>query len=307
MLNGFIKTSFTLTLASVLILSGCSSSSKTTSSSSNTDQTQSAIKLVAAENFYGEVAQAVGGDRVEVTSILDDPNLDPHDYEPKPDDSKTVDNAAMVIYNGAGYDSWMEKLINAGSSADSKTVIKVAEDVQGIKEGDNEHVWYDPTTMSKLANSLADQLAKIDPDQSSAYQQRAKDYITSLSPLTDKVNSLKQSNPIPIDVSEPVFGYMAKALNLQVNNSEFAKALDEGTDPSPAVLGNLQNDLKEKKVKLFVNNIQNSSPIVENMVKLAEANGVPIVQVTETKPEGKNYLQWMTDQLDQVGKALALK
>jgi zinc/manganese transport system substrate-binding protein len=303
MLNGFIKTSFALTLASVFILSGCSNSSKTASSSSNTDQTLSAIKVVAAENFYGEVAQAVGGDRVEVTSILTNPNTDPHGYEPTSDDSKTVHNATLVIFNGAGYDAWMDKLVNAGS-ADSKTVIKVAEDLQGKKEGDNEHVWYDPTTMSKLANSLADQLAKLDPNQSNAYQQRAKNYIASLNPLTDKVKSLKQSNPILIDVSEPIFDYMAEALNLTVNSTKFAKAIDEGTDPSPADVGTMQNDLKQKKVKLFVNNVQNSSPVIENMVKLAEASGVPIVQVTETKPEGKNYLQWMTDQLDQVGKIL---
>jgi zinc/manganese transport system substrate-binding protein len=306
MRNGFIKASFALALASVFILSGCSSSSKTASSSSNTDQTQSAIKVVTAENFYGEVAQAVGGNRVEVTSILTSPNADPHGYEPTSDDSKIVHNATVVIYNGAGYDAWMEKLVNAGS-ADSKTVIKVAEDLQGKKEGDNEHVWYDPTTMSKLANSLADQLAKLDPSQSDGYQQRAKDYIASLSPLTDKVNNLKQSSPILIDVSEPIFDYMAESLNLKINSTEFAKAIDEGTDPAPAVVGTLQNDLKEKKVKLFVLNVQTSNPIIDNMVKLAEDNGIPIVQVTETKPEGKNYLQWMTDQLDQVGKALALK
>ncbi|WCK52775.1 zinc ABC transporter substrate-binding protein [Aneurinibacillus sp. Ricciae_BoGa-3] len=306
MKKGVWTTTFALTLASVFVLAGCSSSQNAPSTSASSAKDEK-IKIVAAENFYGEVAQAVGGDRVEVTSILTNPDTDPHGYESTPDNSKSVYSANVVVYNGAGYDSWMEKMINAGSSNEQKSVIKVAEDLQGKKEGDNEHVWYDPTTMTKLANSLADQLSKIDAKQTDAYHQRAKQYIASLAPLTEKVQKLKQSSPTPIAVSEPIFDYMVQPLNLTIDDTKFAKAIDEGTDPSPVDVGTLQNDLKGKKVKLFVHNVQNSSPTVENMVKLARSSGVPIVQVTETEPKGKNYLQWMTDQLDQVGKALGSK
>jgi zinc/manganese transport system substrate-binding protein len=299
MQNSFLKAGYTLTVVSLILLSGCSATSP-----SGPAGNQGKIKVVAAENFYGEVAQAVGGDRVEVTSILTNPNTDPHGYEPTPDASEAVQRAQVVVYNGAGYDEWMEKLLGADSKANTKFVIKVAEDLQGKKKGDNEHVWYDPTTMPKLATSLADQLAKIDPSQANAYHQRAKDYIASLSPLTEKVQKLKQSSTTPIDVSEPIFDYMAEALNLKINDAKFAKAIDEGTDPAPTDVAALQNDLKGKKVKFFVYNVQNSSPTVDNMVKLAKANGVPIVQVTETEPKGKSYLQWMTDQLDEISKAL---
>lgn len=303
MQNWHLKAGCALTLVSLFLFTGCSSHSSATSPSSSAGK----IQVVAAENFYGEVAQAVGGDRVEVTSILTNPNTDPHGYEPTPNDTEAVQHAQVVVYNGVGYDGWMEKLLGADSEANTKSVIKVAEDLQGKKTGDNEHVWYDPTTMSKLATSLADKLAKIDPSHAKAYHQRAKAYIASLSPLTEKVQKLKQSSATPIDVSEPIFDYMAKSLNLKINDVKFAKAIDEGTDPAPTDVAALQNDLKGKKVKLFVYNAQNSSPIVDNMVKLAKSSGVPIVQVTETEPKGKNYLQWMMDQLDEIGKSLGSK
>ncbi|MDQ6600923.1 metal ABC transporter solute-binding protein, Zn/Mn family [Bacillus salipaludis] len=291
--------------ASLLLLSGCADTSKTTTSApANSDNK---IKIVAAENFYGEVAKAVGGNRVEVTSILDNPNVDPHDYEPTAETSKLVNDAQVIVYNGAGYDAWMDKVIKSSSSASSKSAIQVAEDIMGVKEGENEHVWYDPTTMPKLAIKLADDLSKLDPIQKEAFNKRAQSYIKSLEPLKEKVQELKQQSTTNIDVSEPVFDYMAKALNLKVNNSKFARAIDEGTDPAPSDIAALQNDLNGKKVKLLVHNTQNSTPVVDNIVKLANSNSIPIVKVTETEPKGKNYLQWMVDQLDDVAKAIESK
>jgi zinc/manganese transport system substrate-binding protein len=306
-----------LVLSSAILLTACGNSSTQNLSASTSDskapaaQTTSAtqtapavkIKISAAENFYGEVARMVGGDRVEVTSILDNPNVDPHDYEPTPDVAKTVSDSKVIVYNGVGYDAWMEKLVQADSSAKTKTVIKVADDLMGKKEGDNEHVWYNPDTMPKLANRLADELTKLDPSGDQIFHKNAQTYISSLDPIKAKVQKLQQSG-IKIAVSEPVFDYMAIALNLSINDTKFAKAINEGSDPSPADVAQLQNDIKGN-VKLFIYNIQNSSPTVDNIVKLAKSSGVPIVEVTETEPTGKNYLQWMTDQLDQVEKALA--
>ncbi len=291
--------------ASLLLLSGCADSSKTTTSAP--DGSDSKIKIVAAENFYGEVAKAVGGNRVEVTSILDNPNVDPHDYEPTAETSKLVNDAQIIVYNGAGYDAWMDKVIKSSSSASSKSAIQVAEDIMGVKEGENEHVWYDPTTMPKLAIKLADDLSKLDPTQKEAFNKRAQTFIKSLDPLKEKVQKLKQESATNISVSEPIFDYMAQALNLKINDSKFARAIDEGTDPAPADIAALQNDLNGKKVKLLVHNTQNSTPVVDNIVKLANSNSIPIVKVTETEPKGKNYLQWMVDQLDDVAKAIDSK
>jgi zinc/manganese transport system substrate-binding protein len=299
-------------VSSVFLLSACGAASTTTSASNTSDSSikttsTSKIKIVAAENFYGEVAKAVGGDRVDVINILDNPNTDPHDFEPTPDVARSVSNAQVIVYNGVGYDAWIDKLISADSSSKSKSITKVADDVMGKKEGDNEHVWYNPNTMPKLANKLADDLAKLDPSQAETYHKNAQTFIASLAPLQEKVQKLKQTSGVKIDVSEPVFDYMANAINLSVNDAKFSKAIDEGTDPSAADVAQLQSDLKGKNVKVFVYNIQNSSPTVDNLVKLAKSSEVPIVEVTETKPKGKTYFQWMNDQLDQVAKALGIQ
>ncbi|NBD24129.1 metal ABC transporter solute-binding protein, Zn/Mn family [Paenibacillus glycinis] len=310
-------------LGSLLVLaSACGSGSSNTgnssstgsNSASNTDSTNgnnntggigsSKIAIVAAENFYGEVAEAVGGDYVDVTSLLTSPDADPHDYEPTPDASKAVDGASVVIFNGIGYDEWMQKLIDASGKAADKTVVRVASDVMAHQDGDNEHVWYNPETMGKYADYLADRLGKLDPVHKQDFADQASDYKQSLAPLTEAVASLKQADPLPVAVSEPVFDYMAQALNLKITDEKFELAAEEETDPAPQDVARLQNDIKAKNIRFFVNNTQATSQTVQNLVDLANENGVPVIEVTETLPSGKNYLTWMTDILDQIKAAL---
>jgi zinc/manganese transport system substrate-binding protein len=262
------------------------------------------IKIVVAENFYGEVAQAVGGDLVEVVSLLNSPDMDPHDYEPTPQASKDVDAAKVVIYNGIGYDEWMKKLIDASSDAKNKTVIAVGSDIMGKKDGDNEHLWYNPDTFPKYAKDLADKLGKLDPEHAAIYTKQADTYIATLAPFTDLAKELKQASPLPIAVSEPVFGYMAEALNLTVSDKKFEAAVQSGVDPAPSDIAQLQDNIKTKKIKMFINNIQTSNPTVANLVALSKENGVAIIEVTETLPKGKNYIQWMTGQLNQIKTAI---
>jgi len=277
----------------------------TNSSASSTDTAKTAkLKIVAAENFYGEVAIAVGGEQVEVTSILNNPETDPHDFEPTPEASKAVHDAKVIIYNGVGYDEWMKKLIDASGDAANKTLIAVGSDVAGKKEGDNEHVWYNPETMPSYAKLLAEKLGKLDPAHSEQYKKQADTYIASLAGFTSLVKELKQASPVPIAVSEPVFDYMADALNLNVTDKKFEMAAEEETDPAPADVAQLQNDIKDKKIKMFINNIQASSTTVKNMVDLAAKSRLPVIEVTETLPAGKNYSQWMIDQLNQIKAAL---
>jgi zinc/manganese transport system substrate-binding protein len=243
---------------------------------------------------------------VEVTSVLNNPNVDPHDYEPTPDVARTVSDSKIIVLNGVGYDEWMEKLVNADPASKSKLVIKVADDLMGLKEGDNPHVWYDPDTMPKLANKIADELTKLDPSGDQIFHKNAQAYITSLDSIKAKIQKLKQSGT-KIAVSETIFDYMAAALNLTINNKKFGKAINDGNDPSPADIAQMQEDIKGKTVKLFIYDIQNSSPTVDNFVKMAKSSGIPIVEVTETEPAGKNYVQWMTGILDNIGKALGIQ
>ncbi|SEB61607.1 zinc ABC transporter substrate-binding protein [Paenibacillus sp. GP183] len=296
-----------IALSFLFLLSACGGSASPNSASSSAQTVSTAkIKITAAENFYGEAAKAVGGDRVEVTSVLNNPSVDPHDYEPTPDVARTVSNSKIIVLNGVGYDEWMEKLVNADPASKSKSVIKVADDVMGKKAGDNPHVWYDPETMPKLANKIADELTKLDPSGDQNFHKNAQAYITSLDSIKAKIQKLKQSGA-KIAVSETIFDYMAAAMNLTINNTKFGKAINDGNDPSPADIAQMQEDIKSKAVKLFVYDIQNTSPTVDNIVKMAKSSGVPIVEVTETEPEGKNYVKWMTDILDNIGKALGIQ
>jgi zinc/manganese transport system substrate-binding protein len=308
-----------LAVSTALLLSGCggtkgADSSAAPAAASTAPATASAagtssspadkIRVVAAENFYGEAAKAVGGDYVDVSSILNSPDADPHEFEPTPEASKSVHDAKVVIYNGIGYDEWMKKLVDASGDAKNKTVIAVGSDIMGKKDGDNEHVWYDPDTMPKFADQLAERLGQLDPSHKDVYRKQADAYKATLLPFTNLAKELKQSSSVPIAVSEPVFDYMAEALNLTITDKKFSMAAEEETDPAPADVAQLQNDIKGKKINMFVNNIQASSPTVQNMTELAKQSGVPVIEVTETLPSGKNYVQWMTDQLNQIKAAL---
>lgn len=126
---------------------------------------------------------------MEVKSLMNSPTQDPHEYEATTTDARDVADSQLVIYNGIGYDAWMEKIIKSNTS-NSKIVVAVASDLLGKKEGDNEHVWYDPSTMPKLATKIAHDLAKMDPGQAEADHQRAQSFVNSLAPLNEKVQKL---------------------------------------------------------------------------------------------------------------------
>lgn len=275
----------------------CGSNGAAKQSSSN----GSKIQVVASLDFYGEVAKAVGGNKVSVQSIINNPAVDPHDYEPTTRVGKSVASADLVVASGIGYDGWMDKVVK--SAGKSKNYLRVADDLMNKKEGDNEHIWYDPRTMPKLANTLADKFAKKDPADKATFKANAKKYIASLDDLNTLINKLKSKvNGQLVDVSEPVFGYALDYLGYKVNDDHFSKSTEDGTDYSAKDIHGIETDIKEKKIAFFVNNIQASSKTVNQLVKLAEQNNVPVLKVTETLPKGKNYRTWMTSQYQQLEK-----
>ncbi|MDE3288932.1 metal ABC transporter solute-binding protein [Lacticaseibacillus paracasei] len=275
----------------------CGSNGAAKQSSSN----GSKIQVVASLDFYGEVAKAVGGNKVSVQSIINNPAVDPHDYEPTTKVGKSVASADLVVASGIGYDGWMDKVVKSADK--SKNYLRVADDLMNKKEGDNEHIWYDPRTMPKLANTLADKFAKKDPADKATFKANAKKYIASLDDLNTLINKLKSKvNGQLVDVSEPVFGYALDYLGYKVNDDHFSKSTEDGTDYSAKDIHGIETDIKEKKIAFFVNNIQASSKTVNQLVKLAEQNNVPVLKVTETLPKGKNYRTWMTRQYQQLEK-----
>ena len=261
------------------------------------------IKILAAENFYGAAAQAIGGDRVAVDSVIVAPGTDPHDFDPPPSVARQAANARIVIMNGADYDAWMARLVNA-NHVDGQIVIDVAA-LAGHKAGDNPHVWYDPKAMPALAEALSADLVKLDPAGKAGYEKRRDAFLASLAPIATRVAELRQKYAgIPVVATEPVFGYMAEAIGLKMENQAFQTAIMNGTEPGASDVGKMEDAIRKGKVKVLFYNSQVQDAFTRNLAALAKSSGVPLVPVTETEPEGTSFSQWMLDTLDATAKAL---
>jgi zinc/manganese transport system substrate-binding protein len=289
-----MKTVFALALAVVLGLAA----------TSGIRAADGKIAVVAAENFYGDIARQIGGDRVEVVSIMNNPDQDPHLFETTPGIVKQIAGAQIAILNGADYDPWMEKLLRAAPRP-GRTIITVAELV-GKKAGDNPHLWYDPATMPAAAKALADAFSKADPAHISDYAARLKTVVDSLKPLNDKIAAIRGKYAgAAVTASEPVFGYMALALGLKMRNERFQLSIMNDTEPSARDVAAFEQDLKNHKVKVMFYNKQASDKAVQRLVDLAHKSKIPVVGVTETAPPGLSYQDWMLMQLNDTEKALA--
>ncbi len=261
------------------------------------------IGIVAAENFYGDVAKQIGGNAVKVTSILTNPDQDPHLFEASPSIARSLSGARIVVYNGLDYDPWMEKLLGASKEAGRKEI--VVGDLIGKKPGDNPHIWYDTATMIAFATALTNALDDADPANKNGYDERLATFIASLKPLRDRIGDLRDRLAgTPVTATEPVFGYMFAALGMDVRNMDFQLAVMNNTEPSASQLAAFEDDVKNHRVKLLVYNAQASDPVAEKMMRLAKAAKVPIVGAAETEPPGKTYQAWMTSEVEAVDKAL---
>jgi len=261
------------------------------------------IAVVAAENFYGGVAREIGGERVAVISILNNPDQDPHLFETTPTVVRQVAAAQVVVLNGAGYDSWMEKLL-AVSPKPGRAVIAAA-DLMHQKAGGNPHLWYDPRTMPAVAGALAAALTTADPAHKNEYAARLKTFLASLAPLNDKIAAIRGKYAgTPVTATEPVFGDMAAALGLTMHNERFQLAVMNGTEPAARDFAQFEQSLKGRAVRVLFYNTQARSNLVTHLVDLAHASHVGIVGVTETAPSGATYLAWMLSELDATAKAL---
>ena len=262
------------------------------------------VPIVAAENFYGDIAAAIGGDRVSVSSILNNPDEDPHLFEASPSVARNLAAAKIVIINGADYDPWVAKLLSANSEPDRATI--VVADLVGKKPGDNPHLWYDPLTMPAVAKALATQLDAIDPANRADYDANLAKLDASLQQIADKAAAIKAKySGAEVTATEPVFGAMAAALGLKMRNERFQLSVMNDTEPSARDTAAMEADLKSRKVKVFFYNSQVTDPLTDRLLKLANAANVPVVGVSETQPAGKSFAEWMLTQLDATEKALA--
>jgi zinc/manganese transport system substrate-binding protein len=261
------------------------------------------VPIVAAENFYGDVARQIGGADVRVTSILSNPDEDPHLFEASPSVARAVSGARIVVYSGIDYDPWMATLLKAARGADRQVI--VVADLAGRKTGDNPHIWYDTATMRAYAQALDAALGQADPAHKPAYDTRTAQFLRSIAPIEAKIATLRQRLAgTPVTATEPVFGYMFAALGMDVRNQSFQLAVMNNTEPSASDVAAFETDLKTHAVKLLVYNAQASDPIAVRMERLAKQAHIPVVGASETEPPGRTWQAWMTEELNAVDRAL---
>lgn len=264
----------------------------------------SAVTVAGAENFYADLLHQIGGSNLKVYSFINDPAADPHLYESNASDARAVADSRLVIENGLGYDSFMDRLLRA--SPDPNRVVINVQKLIGAQDGVNVHIWYDPTVMPRVAQAAAAALVELDPAHAPAYTSNLATFLDSLKPLNDEVAALKQRYAgVPVAFTEPVFGYMADAIGLSVKSPrEFMKAVEEGNEAPSAAMAAEQDLIAKHQVKALVYNNQTVTKVTTRIKDLATRNGIPIVGVSETAPPGKTFQDWQLSQLKDLERAL---
>ena len=260
------------------------------------------IHIIAAENFYGSVAKEIGGSYVQVTSILNQPDQDPHLFNITPSIAKRLERADLVIYNGLGYDPWIQNLLNVGAS--TRTLFCVAK-LLHKEAGDNSHIWYDPATMPVVAGAVRDFLIKKDPNHQKEYQIRYQHFLQHHQHLMQRITHIKTYyNNTDVIATEPVFGYMAKALGFRMHGIAFQTSMMNGVDPGPKQVQAFQSQLQHHRVRILFYNQQVSSPLVLYLLQQAKQFAIPVVGVMETQALHETYHEWMQYQLKRVEQVL---
>ena len=261
------------------------------------------LKILAAENFYGDIASQIGGADVEVKSVLNNPAQDPHLFEVSPSLARDVAGADLVILNGVDYDPWMENLLSASPNT-ARRVIS-AGNLAGRKTGENPHLWYDLKVSRLVGKAIADRLAEATPEKAEEFKANDAAFNQSLDQLTAKVDEIAKAHAgLRVAATEPVFGYMLEAMGLAVQEKEFQLAVMNGTEPSFSDVAHFEDDLRQKAVKLLIYNKQATDPVADKFLALAQSEAIPVVAVTETMPEQVTYQQWLANEIEAVAKAL---
>ncbi|HXA54944.1 MAG TPA: zinc ABC transporter substrate-binding protein [Solirubrobacteraceae bacterium] len=289
------------------LAAGCGGSSSASSSGGSSSAT---IDAVGAENEYANVIEQIGGKYVKVTAIESNPNTDPHTFEASPSVAEAVSAARLLIENGVGYDTYMEKIESAGGagSDSSRKVINVQKLLGLPGSTPNPHLWYKPETMPAVARALVSDLSALQPAHAPYFQENANKFEESLKPWYAAIAKFKAAHPnTPVATTEPVGDYMLEAAGTKnLTPFPFQADIMNGTDPAPQLV-TLQNSLfSGHKVKVFVHNQQVTDALTESFVQAAKRAGIPVVGVYETMPTpGYDYQSWMLAEVNALEKAVA--
>lgn len=287
-------------------LAACATSPARTSGSGSPGATGSRLPVAASINVWGSLLAQLGGDRVQETSVISNPDTDPHDYEPTPADGRIVADSRLFIENGIGYDSWAAKSV-AASPDPQRQLIDVGRLV-GVGDGGNPHRWYSPTDVERVAAAITASLKRLDSGDSAYFDRQLRAFSTTgLASYHRLISDVRTRYPgVAVGASESIFQPLADALDLRLlTPSGFLKAISEGTDPSAADKAEADAQLTGRQVEVYVFNSQNSTPDVAAQVDAARRTGIPVATMTETlTPIGASFQDWQVAQLRALESAL---
>jgi zinc/manganese transport system substrate-binding protein len=283
----------------IFLLSACGGSG-----GAGTPSPSTAINVVAAENFYGDVVKQLGGSHVSVTSIISNPNVDPHQYESSVQTAIKVSKAQIVIKNGGGYDGWMDRLLSA--SPDQNRLVLTAFDIAPVKLPDNVHVWYSIEDMQSIAQAMTADLKKLDTADAATFESNLQTFLQSTRQIQQKIDEIKGKYAgRPVGLTETIYLYQTGPLGLNVLTPfDFQKAIAEGNDPPASAVVIAENQINQRQIKILIYNKQTVTPTTTKLVNDARTQNIPIVLITETMPAGKTYQTWMLDQLNTLEQAM---
>lgn len=288
-----------LVTAMFLMVAGCSTSTPASSSGQK-------LEVVATINAWGSIAAQLGGDKVHETSIISNPNVDPHAYEPSTADARTIAEARVVVTNGVGYDAWIGKLLDADPNP-HRTALTVG-DIVGVAKDGNPHQWYSPEAVAKVIDAITAAYQQADPADAAYFAQQKQNFLNQgLAKYHALISDIENTYPgTPIGASESIVSPLANALGLSlITPADFLKAISEGTDPSPADKATVDAQIASKAMAVYIYNSQNSTPDVRAQIDAARKQGIAVTTVTETlAPEGVSFQDWQSAQLSALKDAL---
>lgn len=312
-----------LAAASALVLAGCGAAD------ADAGGADGRIAVVASTDVYGQIASEIGGDLVEVTSIVTNPSQDPHSFEPSARDQLSVSKADLIIENGGGYDAFVDALIeSSGTEAPVVTAVEYSHDWpeneghsdDGAEaedhahehgdhehvEGFNEHVWYDPHTIAHVAEAIAHELGELSPDDAAVFTANAEAFAAEVEGFEASLDGIAAAHAgEKVFVTEPVPVYLVEAAGLEnATPAKFSEAVEEGQDVAPATLLESLALLDGGEVSVVITNAQTGGAETQEIVDAADGAGIPVIAFSETLPEGETYISWMQANIEALSAAL---
>lgn len=291
--------------AVMLALTGCGSAD----SGAGQGGADAALSVVASTNVWGSVVQAVGGDAVEVTTLIADPSADPHSYESTSADAAAVTDADLVVFNGGGYDEFMQEILGTLDGKPTVNAFEAAtpgESAHPQEGGANEHVWYELSAVETVAQQVAEELGRLLPDQAETFTANAESFQEEIDGIAEQVSAIAEASPDGrVALTEPIAVHLIEDAGLtNATPPEFLEAVEEENDPPAAAVAAMRELMSGNQVAALVYNPQTETPVTQQVRSDAEDAGIPVVEMTETLPDDSGYVEWMTGQVEELASAL---